>query len=82
MEVITIGGYIYPNNYQNPNNNAHLGRFFMSYSYCKKPPPEGLKIPPKGTHPPKPKNTLFLVLGGHLGGQLGGHFLAIFRVVE
>ena len=33
MEVITIGGYIYPNNYQNPNNNAHLGRFFVPYSY-------------------------------------------------
>gem|GEM_PF-1511094 len=35
MEVITIGGYIYPNNYQNPNKYALFGRFFVPYSYCK-----------------------------------------------
>ena len=33
MEVITIRGHIYPNNYQNPNKYAHLGRFFVPYSY-------------------------------------------------
>ncbi len=35
MEVITIGGYIYPNNYQNPNNNAHLGRFLCLIATAK-----------------------------------------------
>nr|DAN68545.1 MAG TPA: hypothetical protein [Caudoviricetes sp.] len=48
----------------------------------EKPLPEGQKIAPKGTHPAKTKNTLFLALGVHLGVQLGVHFWAIFRVVK
>ena len=33
MEVITIGGYIYLYNCQNPNKYALFGRFFVPYSY-------------------------------------------------
>ena len=64
-----------------PINTPFLG-VFLCLIATEKPPPEGQKIPTKDTHPAEPKNTLFLALGRQLGGQLGGHFLAIFWVVK
>jgi hypothetical protein len=64
-----------------PIKTPFLG-VFLCLIATKKPPPEGQKIPTKDTHPAKPKNTLFLALGVHLGVQLGVHFWAIFRVVK
>lgn len=70
MEVITIGGYIYPNNYQNPNKYALFGRFFVPYSCRYSHLFRGIKHP-KNVPTQQSLKTPSKKVGGAVGVAVG-----------